>query len=63
MLTMSAALAKYGLINGLIMMALSGLSLYIGLYCFRSLLLSYKDANIYSKLVEFILGKVFLIFF
>lgn len=58
MLTISAALAKYGLINGLIMMVFSALSLYIGLYCFRSLLLSYKDANIYSKLVEFVFGKV-----
>jgi amino acid permease len=58
MLTLSSALDKFGLINGIIMMGLSTFSLYMGLYCFRSLLLSYKDANIYSKLVEFIIGRV-----
>jgi hypothetical protein len=59
MLVISSALSKYGLINGLIFMMLSAMSLYIGLFCFRSLLLSYKGANLYSTLVEFIMGKVF----
>ena len=57
MLTMSASLDKYGFINGMIMMLLTAFSLYLGLYCFRSLLLSYKSANIYSELVEISMGK------
>ena len=60
MLTLSSAIAAYGYVFGLGMLVLAACNLYIGLYCFKSLILSYKGAAIYSTLVEYVIGKVFV---
>ena len=58
MLTLSGAIAGIGYVFGIIMLILAGLNLATGLFCFRSLILSYKGATIYSTLVEYVIGKV-----
>ena len=57
MLTLSAALSAYGWVFGVIAFLYSGLNLFIGLSCFKSLLMSYKSATIYSTLVEYVVGR------
>lgn len=57
MLTLSAALSAYGWVFGTLMFIYSGFNLFVGLSCFKSLLMSYQSATIYSTLVENVVGK------
>jgi amino acid permease len=58
MLALSGAIAGIGYVFGILMLCFAAANLTIGLYCFRSLILSYQGATIYSTLVEYVIGKV-----
>ena len=58
MLSLSAAVAKFGYVFGICMLLAAACNLYIGLYCFKSLIVAYPEAKIYSGMVEKIIGKV-----
>lgn len=57
MLTLSSAIANFGYIMGISMLFLGAINIFLGLYCFKSLMFKYPSAKIYSELVEQILGE------
>lgn len=59
MLTLSSAIAAYGFVFGIIAFCYACFNLFICLACFKSLLLSYPSAKIYSTLVKYVLGTKF----
>lgn len=57
MLTLSAAFSAYGYVFGIIAFSYACFNLFICLSCFKSLMMSYPNALIYSTLVKYVLGN------